>query len=533
MTLSKKYTILWVLFALLLTLPACGTSVLNNVDGVQRSEVSPRIVASPMLAQPQSVGYAQPELNTETYAYLEENGYKDTQTSPLSTFSIDVDTASYSNVRRMLRDNQLPEPGAVRIEELINYFSYDYPQPQGESPVAVYQELTDCPWNPSHQLLHLGLQAKSIDMGDAPQSNLVFLIDVSGSMYDNLTLVKKSLIMLTEQMNGDDRISIVVYAGASGVILPPTSAADKLNIEAALNMLEAGGSTAGSEGIELAYELAEKHLIKGGNNRIILATDGDFNVGMTSEDALVRLIEKKRKKGIFLSVLGFGWGNYNDVTAEALADHGNGNYAYIDNLLEAKKVLVDQVGGTLLTVAKDVKIQIEFNPLHVKSYRLIGYENRLLDAEDFANDKKDAGDMGAGHSVTALYEIIPQDGTSEGESALRYQSQTVSQDSEKTDELALVKYRYKKPNEDSSNIESFTVNHQPKKFVAASDNHQFSAAVAAWGMVLKGSTYMPQTDWNWIISTARHAKGIDSNGERAEFVRLVELTKILSPAKNF
>ncbi|MBU1640492.1 MAG: VWA domain-containing protein [Proteobacteria bacterium] len=523
----KICSLLGVLCVLQLTLSAC-TSSDPHIRTTTSQDVSStaQMQYSRALMMPPNQGGYQRELNTETYSYLEENTFKDVQTSPLSTFSVDVDSASYSNIRRMLRDNQFPPAGAVRVEELINYFSYDYPQPLKGEPIAVYSELTDCPWEPSHQLLHLGLQAEQIDMGDAPQSNLVLLIDVSGSMHDNLALVKSALKLLVGQMAEADRISIVVYAGASGTVLPPTSAIDIKTIEKALDQLEAGGSTAGSEGIQLAYQLAEDAYIKGGNNRIILATDGDFNVGVTSEDALVRLIEMKRDKGIFLTVLGFGAGNYDDVTAEALADHGNGNYAYIDSLLEAKKVLVDQAGGTLLTVAKDVKLQVEFNPLHVKSYRLIGYENRLLNNEDFANDRKDAGDMGAGHTVTALYEIIPQDGILIG-AELRYQKQSVSSDSEKREELALVKYRYKKPDEDASTLQSFTVPNHPKIFAEASASHQFSAAVAAWGMVLRKSTYMPAADWDWIVGTARKSKGLDPNGVRAEFVQLVELSKLL------
>jgi len=467
------------------------------------------------------------QFNTERYAYREESGFKDPLQTPLSTFAVDVDTAAYSNVRRILHQNRFPEAGAVRIEEMINYFSYAYPQPAGDAPVAVYRELSGCPWTPGHQLLQIGLQAKAVDMKNAPPSNLVFLIDVSGSMSDVLPLVTRSLKMLAEQLQPDDRVAIVVYAGASGVVLPPTSAAKREIIAEALDNLEAGGATAGSAGIELAYQLAAEHLIKGGNNRIILATDGDFNVGQTSEDALVRLIESKRDQGIYLTVLGFGSGNYSDVVGEALADHGNGNYAYIDNLLEAKKVLVSEIGGTLLTVAKDVKLQVEFNPVRVKGYRLIGYENRLLNAEDFANDKKDAGDMGAGHTVTALYEIIPRDGALQSGGELRYQQQSVSAAASAGGELALVKYRYKHPEEDSSQILSFTVNGSPVDFAAASDNQRFAAAVAAFGMLLRDSQYKGAADWDWITATARGAKGVDAAGDRAEFVKLVELAKML------
>ena len=518
------------IIGILLILAACGPKKVIEPEstGVASFDAAPRLTTSlPKRAMMQPLPVS--GFNTEKYKHIAENGYKDPQVSPLSTFSIDVDTASYSNVRRMLRENQLPQPGAVRIEELINYFDYDYPQPAGNDPVAIDHELTVCPWNTDHLLLHIGLQAKEIDMKDAPQSNLVFLIDVSGSMYGDLPLVKAALKLLAQQMNKTDHISIVVYAGAAGVILPPTPGSDLQTIFNALDSLESGGATAGSEGIELAYELAEKNLIQGGNNRIILATDGDFNVGLTSEDALVRLIEEKRDKGIYLTVLGFGMLNYDDVTAEALADHGNGNYAYIDSLLEAKKVLVNQIGGTLLTVAKDVKVQVEFNPLQVKEYRLLGYENRLMAAEDFANDQKDAGEMGAGHTVTALYEIIPADG-SVAASTLRYQQTTPSAAAE-SGELALVKYRYKKPDEETSRLLSLTVPAQTTRFSTSSDNQRFAAAVASWGMMLRHSKYTGNTDWEWIIETARSAKGDDSSGDRAEFIKLVELSSMLGPLR--
>jgi len=466
-----------------------------------------------------------PALNTETYAHNPDNIFKDPLVSPLSTFSIDVDTASYSNVRRMINNDRYPVPGAVRVEEMINCFSYDYPQPEKDQPIAIYQELSNCPWNSGNQLLQIGLQAEKIDMTHAPQANLVFLLDVSGSMYGDLKLVKKSLKMLTKVMSSKDRISIVVYAGAAGMILPPTPASDKQTIFTALDNLEAGGSTAGGEGIELAYDLAEKHFIEGGNNRIILATDGDFNVGLTSEDALVRLITEKRKKGVNLSVLGFGMLNYDDVTSEALANHGNGNYAYIDNLLEAKKVLVDQVGATLVTVAKDVKIQVEFNPSQVKSYRLIGYENRKLNNEDFVDDRKDAGDMGAGHSVTVLYEIVPHDAEVQAQKPLRYQqNNTTNVDN---NELAFVKYRYKAPDSDTSQQLSFTINNQAVVFERSSNNQRFTAAVAMWAMLLRDSAFKGNTNYDEILAIAKTAKGADSRGDRAEFIRLVELAKIL------
>ena len=527
MTKLKSFIVIGLTFTTMLSLAACRGKVVTPHPTTE-TDVSmiSTSVAAPM--QHMRLITGAPQINTENYKYIKENGFKSALTSPLSTFSIDVDTASYSNVRRMLRHDQFPQPGAVRIEELINYFNYDYPSPDGDNPVAFYQELTYCPWNPSHQLLHLGLQAKTIDVSNAVQSNLVFLLDVSGSMSADLKLVKNSLKLLVAQMDKKDKISIVVYAGAAGVILEPTSAKNRQVIESALDKLEAGGSTAGGEGIELAYQLAERHLINGGNNRIILATDGDFNVGQTSEDALVRLIEKKRDAGISLTILGFGMLNYDDVTAEALADHGNGNYSYIDNILEAKKVLVDQIGGTMFTVAKDVKLQVEFNPSKVKSYRLIGYENRLLANEDFANDQKDSGDMGAGHTVTALYEIIPTDTADGNEGELRYQKPTTTPEATTTNELALVNYRYKKTGTESSELLSTTIIASPISFNNASENQRFASSVAAWGMQLRGSEHKGSITWDWIINTARQAKGLDSNETRAEFVRLVERSKLLS-----
>lgn len=472
--------------------------------------------------------YSPKEFNRENYAHLEENGFKNTMQSPLSTFSVDVDTASYSNVRRMLNENRFPEAGAVRTEELINYFDYDYPLPQGNAPVALVHELSDCPWAEGHQLLRIGLKARPMDMEQSPQSNLVFLVDVSGSMRNDLDLVKSSLKMLAGQLRAEDRVAIVVYAGAAGTVLEPTPGNDTKTIKKALDRLQAGGSTAGSKGIELAYELAEQNLIQGGNNRIVLATDGDFNVGLTSEAALVQLIEKKREKGIYLSVLGFGTGNYNDVTAESLADHGNGNYSYIDNLLEAKRALVQKAAGTLLTVAKDVKLQIEFNPTKVKSYRLIGYENRQLDTEDFADDKKDAGDMGAGHTVTALYEIIPTDSKTKHNGKLRYQQTAPSSVALQSNELALIKYRYKDPEDETSKMLSQAVVAAPLTFGQSSLDQRFSAAVAAWGMLLKNSDYKGNASFDWVMAAAGNARGKDPQGDRAEFMRLVEHSQLLS-----
>lgn len=349
--------------------------------------------------------------NTEAYKRIYENSFTSPLDEALSTFSIDVDAASYANVRRFLNQNQIPYPDVVRTEEMINYFDYTYPEPTDKHPFSISMEVATCPWKPEHRLVQIGLKGKSLDLKEAPSSNLVFLIDVSGSMDqpNKLPLLKSAFRLLVNELRDQDRVAIVVYAGAAGIVLPSTPASEKSNILAALDKLEAGGSTAGGEGIQLAYTVARQQFIDGGNNRVILATDGDFNVGVSSEGELVRLIEEKRAAGVFLSILGFGMGNYKDANLEQLADKGNGNYAYIDNILEAQKVLVGQMGGTLYTIAKDVKIQVEFNPAYVKGYRLIGYENRVMAAKDFNDDKKDAGELGAGHTVTALYEIAPPD----------------------------------------------------------------------------------------------------------------------------
>ena len=349
------------------------------------------------------------EFNTEEYGRITENDFLEAVNHPLSTFSIDVDTASYSNVRRFLNQGQLPPADAVRIEELINYFKYDYPQPEGDHPFSITTELATCPWEPAHKLIHIGLQGKRIPLANAPANNLVFLIDTSGSMDepDKLPLLKSAFKLLTDQLREQDHVAIVVYAGAAGLVLPATSGSDKKTILSAIDKLEAGGSTAGGAGINLAYEVARRSFIPTANNRVILATDGDFNVGVSSDGELLRLIERERESGVFLTVLGFGTGNIKDSKMELLADQGNANYAYVDTIREARKVLVSELGGTLNTIAKDVKIQVEFNPANVQAYRLIGYENRLMRAEEFNDDKKDAGELGAGHSVTALYEIIP------------------------------------------------------------------------------------------------------------------------------
>ncbi len=484
---------------------------------------SPLLRQAPQDMTPKDQSPTDKEFNTEGYDKIAENPFLEALKNPLSTFSIDVDTAAYSNVRRFIQQGNLPPQDAVRIEEMINYFEYNYPDPQSEHPFSLVTEISDCPWNTKHKLLHVGLQAKRLNLKQTPPNNLVFLLDVSGSMEDDnkLPLLKKSLRLLIDELREQDSVSIVVYAGAAGQVLPPTSGANKAKIIDALENLQAGGSTAGSEGIQLAYELARKNFKQNGNNRVILATDGDFNVGPSSDGELVRMIEEKRKGGVFLTVLGFGMGNYKDSKMEKLADAGNGNYAYIDSLMEAKKVLVQQLGGTLLTLAKDVKLQLEFNPAKVAQYRLIGYENRLLRAEDFDNDAKDAGELGAGHSVTALYEVIPTGVGSGNANDLRYQQTQVKQTAQNSDELLNLKLRYKQPNQDKSQLIEKVVKDASLPLSKTSDDFRFSAAVAGFGQVLRGSAY--KGDWTLAQTRllAEKAKGSDTQGYRKDFITLV------------
>jgi Ca-activated chloride channel family protein len=461
--------------------------------------------------------------NNESYAVIEENSFERTSLSPLSTFSIDVDKASYSNVRRMLNNGENVPFDAVKIEEMINYFEYQYPQPKDEHPFSINTEVVKTPWNETTNLVRIGLQGKTFNQEELPTSNLTFLIDVSGSMsaQNKLPLLKSAFKLLVNQLRKEDRVSIVVYAGAAGVVLEPTSGKHKEKIINALDNLNAGGSTAGGEGIELAYKLAEKNFKKNGNNRVILATDGDFNVGASSNKNMEDLIVEKRKSGVFLSVLGFGYGNYKDSKLEILADKGNGNHAFIDTMQEAQKVFGKEFGGTLHTIAKDVKIQIEFNPNKVKGYRLIGYENRLLNDEDFIDDTIDAGELGAGHKVTALYEIIPVGTDSEylGDvSDLKYSSTNETNTISKN-ELFTVKFRYKKPS-DSKSIEMIHV--QNNEVVEASEDLKFASAVALFGMKLRKSKYDNKTEKATILELAENGRGEDKDGYRAEFIRLVK-----------
>lgn len=507
---------------------APGIRIRGMSSKSKRAEYSNSYMPSPgMVAH----DYTEPEYNTEEYDGIQENIFHDAFKNPLSTFSIDVDAASYSNVRRFINYGQQPPKDAVRIEEMINYFDYDYAQPKDEHPFNITTEISSAPWNTNHKLVHIGLQGKNIPTEKLPASNLVFLIDVSGSMSDpnKLPLLKSSFKMLVNELREQDYVAIVVYAGAAGMVLEPTSGANKKEIINALDRLQAGGSTAGGAGINLAYKIAKQHFKEGGNNRVILATDGDFNVGESSNGGMERLIEEKRKDGIFLTVLGFGMGNYKDSKMEILADKGNGNYAYIDNITEAKKVLVNEFGGTLFTIAKDVKLQIEFNPAKVKAYRLIGYENRMLKSEDFNNDKKDAGEVGSGHTVTALYEIIPVGVESEFYKidALKYQTTKVDPDATKSNELMTVKFRYKKPNEDASKLIVHPLVDQMVALDNTSDNFRWSAAVAGFGMLLRESEYVKSYSYDQTIQLAEGARGKDKEGYRIEFINMVKSQKSL------
>ena len=473
--------------------------------------------------------------DTEQYDAVDETGFLSPLRSPLSTFSIDVDTASYSNIRRFLRDGRLPPAGAVRIEELVNYFSYDYPAAHGDEPFSITTELSTAPWNDAHQLLMIGLQGRVIEERDLPPRNLVFLLDVSGSMRpaNKLPLVKRGLRDLVNQLRPEDHVAIVVYAGADRVVLPPTSGSDAQRIHEALANLEAGGSTNGAGGIQRAYQLAHEHFVPGAINRVILATDGDFNIGVTNRSELVDLIEQQRKGGVFLTVLGVGSGNLKDATMEELADRGNGNYAYLDSIAEARKVLVQEAGGTLVTIAKDVKLQIEFNPEQVAGYRLIGYENRRLEDRDFNDDAKDAGEIGAGHSVTALYEIVPVGVEVEtGDvDALRYAQELEARGaSGPSGELALLKIRYKAPQAERSSRLEQPVAARALSATEASEAMRFSSAVALFGMLLRDSEAELRGDGDYAMvrELARAALGRDKHGHRAEFLSLVAQASELS-----
>jgi Ca-activated chloride channel homolog len=467
------------------------------------------------------------DFNTEEYDHISENSFHKVADDPLSTFSIDVDAASYSNIRRFLNSNQLPPADAVRVEEMINYFHYDYPQPGKQDPFSINTEISVCPWNLNHKLVMIGLQGKTIPTENLPASNLVFLVDVSGSMDEpnKLPLVKSSLKLLTEQLREQDRISIVVYAGNAGLVLPATYGSNKTRIREAIDQLEAGGSTAGGAGIRLAYKTAKENFIKNGNNRIILCTDGDFNVGISSNGELERLIEHERESGVFLTVLGYGMGNYKDSKMEILADKGNGNHAYIDGESEAKKVLVNEFGGTMFTIAKDVKLQIEFNPTKVQGYRLIGYENRLLNKEDFNDDKKDAGELGSGHTVTAFYEVIPigiEDEFLKNVDELKYQKKAKTSSVSGSDEILTVKFRYKEPSGYESKLIVHPLIDKSIAFDHASENFRFAASVAEFGLLLSNSAFKASASFAHVLQTGKNSRGTDIEGYRKEFITLVK-----------
>lgn len=502
-----------------------------NVKTVQKKD---RIAGAAIMNAPPTGNYSPVTnedlggYNTEDYDGITENRFRKVKDEPLSTFSIDVDGASYSNVRRMVNYGQLPPAGAVRVEEFINYFKYSYPQPRGKDPFSINTEISNCPWNTKHKLVMIGLQGKILSTENLPPSNLVFLIDVSGSMSDfnKLPLVKSSLKLLVNQLREQDNVAIVVYAGAAGLVLPSTSGMHKEKILEAIDKLEAGGSTAGGAGIQLAYKVAGEQFKKGGNNRVILCTDGDFNVGMSSDDAMERLIEEKRKSGVYLTVLGYGMGNYKDNKMQKLANKGNGNHAYIDGMNEAKKVLVNEFGGTMFTIAKDVKLQIEFNPALVQGYRLVGYENRMLNKEDFNNDQKDAGELGSGHTVTAIYEIIPTGVESsfiEPVDDLKYQQMIQNAKMNSKSELMTIKFRYKEPDGETSKLIVHAVNDNPVTISSTSDNFRFATAVAQFGMLLRNSEFKGTATYEAVISQAAGSIGKDEEGYRTEFVKLVQL----------
>ena len=472
--------------------------------------------------------------NTEAYSPINENGFHSAVDEPLSTFSADVDRASYSNVRRFINSGSLPPVDAVRVEEMINYFDYKYESPKGDDPVRIFTEVAVAPWNTDHYVMHVGLKARELEKESLPASNLVFLLDVSGSMNasNKLPLLKSAMKMLVGELREVDRVAIVVYAGAAGLVLESTSGSEKDEIYGAIDNLNAGGSTAGGAGIKLAYSIAQDHFIDGGNNRIILATDGDFNVGASSDGEMQRLIEEKREKGVFLTVLGFGMGNYKDSKMEILADKGNGNYAYIENLTEAKKTLVNEFGATLFTVAKDVKLQVEFNPQHVAEYRLIGYENRLLNNEDFNDDTKDAGEMGAGHVVTALYEIVPiGKGGKTKVDPLKYgvspKLKTPPFKEQYANELATVKMRYKSPEGLGSKLLSQMVQNDAGTFEMASDNLKWSMSVASFGMLLRQSEFTNDFGYSQLIELAENSIGKDKEGYQRECLQLMKSGEIL------
>lgn len=492
--------------------------VLSIIEDAAPIIAEEEIVCCEALVTTSSSDYYDQEINRNEYNQLAENKFRKVKNEPLSTFSIDVDAASYGTIRRYINEGQNPPADAVRVEELINYFSYSYEQPVGKDPVKITTEIGPCPWNKENRLVRIGLKAKEIPSENLPASNLVFLVDVSGSMYgpDRLGLVKSSLKLLINNLREEDCVAIVVYAGEAGVVLPSTSGSNKQKIREALDELTAGGSTAGGAGIQLAYDIARKNYIREGNNRVILCTDGDFNVGVSSSEGLERLVEKERKSGVFLTVLGYGMGNYKDNKMQVLAEKGNGNHAYIDNIQEANKTLVHEFGGTMYAVAKDVKLQIVFNPEQVQEYRLVGYESRLLNNKDFNDDTKDAGEMGAGHTVTAFYEIKPNNAPHTMQFA--------------EPELLTIRLRYKAPYSDVSQlIENKLKANSSNKL---SPDFYFASAVAMFGQMLRNSEYKGTGSYNQVISLAQSGLVNDRQGYKREFIRLVETINGLTAATN-
>ena len=527
---NGKYLAVLILFSMILS--ACSSAEKSANTTVAQRESQPQYSMNTTANANMSVAapaaeYADEKASVERYAEITENPFLETARAPLSTFSIDVDTASYANVRRFLNEGQLPPKDAVRIEELVNYFEYDYPQPIGDAPFSVNTEVAAAPWNAKHKIVQIGLQGKKVSLDNVPPSNLVFLLDVSGSMNspDKLPLLKDALRILVNQLKPQDRVAIVVYAGASGLVLPSTNS--KGEILSALDNLSAGGSTNGGAGIQLAYRIAQDNFIQNGNNRVVLATDGDFNVGLSTDNELVNLIEAKRNSGIFLSVLGFGTGNLNDSMMEKLADKGNGNYAYIDSREEARKALGQQIAGTLYTIAKDVKIQVEFNPALVAGYRLIGYENRLLADRDFNDDKKDAGDIGAGHSVTALYEIVPAGQEVENDGIELKYSKYEKSDTQFGNELMTVKLRYKQPDANESRLLTTGVLDKNNSIENASENLRFASAVAEFGLLLRDSRYKGSANFAGVKARANSALHNDLRGYRGEFLELINKARQL------
>ena len=495
----------------------------------QRTEMDRADVLMAAKAAPAPWRRQNEEWNTEAYARIEENRFFEAAVSPVSTFSIDVDAASYSNVRRFLTQGTLPPADAVRLEEMVNYFPYRYPDRAGEHPFGLVADVGPCPWADDHRLVRVALQARRVDTRELPPSNLVFLIDVSGSMQspDKLPLVQRAFRALVQELRPADRVTIVVYAGAAGLVLPSTPGTRKEEILDAIDRLEAGGSTAGGAGLRLAYDVAKEHFLPEGNNRVILATDGDFNVGVSSDAEMIRLVERRRQEGTFLTVLGFGTGNLKDTKMEQMADHGNGHYAYIDSYSEARKVFVREFGGTLFTVAKDVKIQVEFNPARVQAYRLLGYENRLLVREDFADDRKDAGELGAGQSVTALYEVVPvgADPVTPADDSLTYQHMSVRPSARASRDLLTVRVRYKAPSGSTSRLFTRSL---ADRGAEPGEDFRFASAVASFAMLLRDSEHRGSATFDRVIALARGARGADPEGYRTEFVTLVETARDLS-----